>query len=372
MFDVIFPRQGAVLSRHDGCESASGLTIKVTGFCDVPGAIAVNGKPARRTGRTFESEITLDACFNTVSVRLDDDFGATIREIQVLYDRNSFPRYDFFIDDNIFFLTDLAKELPKSLFDQFYLNFLQSMHRKYGTCFTLNIFYRNDHEDFDLSRMPDRYRGEFADNADWLKLAFHAYSEFPDRPYQNTPPEKIAADFDLVVKEIDRFAGHQSYIPMEALHWAMARPSSLVELHRRGIRLLEGQFLSPRTGISDAGNDGVITDVGYFCSPNDSIYLKEKHHLYDFRTRMMFSTNDCTANLLTPDEIQRKLSGITADTIGLATHEQYSYTRYFNYLPDHFERIETSIRIASERGYRPVFFVDGLFGNQSWGKDVLP
>ena len=370
MFDLTFPRQGALLNRHSGTETREGLTIAVTGACDSPGLVTVNGVPARRRGKIFQAEVTLKECFNTIAAELQDDFGRLICEIKVIWDKNSFPRYDFFIDDNIFFLTDLAKERPRSLFDHFYLKFLRRMHEKYGTCFTLNLFFRNDHEPFDLTGVPDRWKGEFADHADWLKLSFHAYSEFPDRPYQNTPPEKIARDFDLVAGEIRRFAGEGSFIPPEALHWAMARPSAFGELRKRGVRLLEGQFVSPRTGIRDAGEEDRITDVGYFRSLDDALYIEENHYLYDFRRGILFWRNDCTANLWSVGEIRTMVERVSRDTIGLATHEQYSFPRYFNYLPDHFERMETAIRAAAERGCKPVFFHDGILGNRSWGENV--
>ena len=371
MLDITFPRQGAVLNRHQGVESEAGLEITIRGVCNLPGTITVNGKIVQKCGPEFAAKITLTECFNTITCRLENDFGTTIREIKVLYDKNSFKRYDFFIDDNIFCLTDVAKERPASLFDQFYFKFLKRMHTEYGTLFSLNLFYKNDYEDFNLSMMPDSYKGEFADNADWLKLAFHAYSEFPDRPYQNTAPEKIAADYDLVTSEICRFAGEESLISMEALHWAMCRPSSFAELHKRGVRLLEGQFICPRTGIQDFGEEEIIADVGYFRSQNDCVFLDESRMLYDFRYGMMFWRNDCTANLWTVEQIKEMVNSVQRDTLGLATHEQYSYPRYFNYLPDHFERMETAIRCATERGYQPVFYVDGLMGNQSWGKEVL-
>ena len=47
-------------------------------------------------------------------------------------------------------------------------------------------------------------------------------------------------------------------------------------------------------------------------------------------------------------------------------HEQYAYPSYENFLPDFFERLETSCRIPAELGYKPVFFQDGIFGNTAW------
>lgn len=371
MFDITYPRQGAVLNRHHGKEDTNGMTITVTGVCDTVSSIKINGVPVKRCGKNFSAEVTLTKPLNTICAEAVDDFGTMCRTITVLYDKNSFPRYDFFIDDNIFFITDIVKEKPKSIFDNFYLKFLKKMNDKYGTCFSLNMFFSNDYEPFDLTMVPDTWKSEFRDNSSWLKMSFHAYSEFPDRPYQNTPPEKIAADYDLVYNEICRFAGEECYIPLAALHWAMARPSAFAELHKRGVRLLEGQFISPRTGIFDDGEAERITDVGYFRSLNDALYIEENKYLFDPRYNILFWRNDCTANLWTVDQITDMLNNVSRDTIGLATHEQYSFPRYKNYLPDHFDRMETSIRITSERGYKPVFFHHGILGNESWGKEVL-
>ena len=371
MFDITFPRNGALLNHRDGVENNGTLKICVRGICDSQGEITVNNLPVRRCGREFCCEILLDKPFNTIEAVLLDEYGTLARKLQVVYDKNSFLRFDFFIDDNIFFLTDLAKERPARAFDHFYLKFLQKLHTQYGACFTLNTFFRNDHEPFDLTQVPDRYKSEFIDNSDWLRFSFHAYSEFPDRPYQNTTPEKLASDYDLVYNEICRFAGKESFIAPEVLHWAMARPSAFAELRKRGVRALEGQYVSPRTGIADAGEGERITDVGYFRNINDAVYLEEKRYLYDFRHRMLFTRGDCTCNLLECSEIKARLQNIDRDTVGLATHEQYSFPRYFNYLADHFDRMETAVRTLHERGYKAVFFSEGILGNQSWGKDVL-
>ena len=52
--------------------------------------------------------------------------------------------------------------------------------------------------------------------------------------------------------------------------------------------------------------------------------------------------------------------------IEVVGHEQYAYPRYFNYLPDYFQRLEAGIRTADRLGYKPVFFNDGIFGNTTW------
>jgi len=55
------------------------------------------------------------------------------------------------------------------------------MHRKYGTKIHHNLYYQT--AGFNLSQMPAKFRAEWQQNADWLRLTFHARANEPDRPY---------------------------------------------------------------------------------------------------------------------------------------------------------------------------------------------
>jgi hypothetical protein len=37
---------------------------------------------------------------------------------------------------------------------------------------------------------------------------------------------------------------------------------------------------------------------------------------------------------------------------------------FWPFLPDHFQRLDTAIRWATEHGYAPVFFHEGLLGGK--------
>jgi len=108
--------------------------------------------------------------------------------VRVVWDRHSRPRCRFSIDDNSFFLRDIAQQKYASLFDCFYLDLLRSLHKKYGVRFVLNIYYTTG-DDFELPQFSARYKGEWEENSDWLKLAFHAHANEPARPYQYAPAE---------------------------------------------------------------------------------------------------------------------------------------------------------------------------------------
>ena len=58
----------------------------------------------------------------------------------------------------------------------------------------------------------------------------------------------------------------------------------------------------------------------------------------------------------------------TQDIVSLMTHEQYSYPDYFNYIPDHLDRVEEACRLAAEYGCTPAWFSRGIWGNESWNK----
>ena len=55
--------------------------------------------------------------------------------VRVVWDRYSEPRYRFSIDDNSFFLRDIAQKNYASLFDCFYLKMLRDLNKKYGAKF---------------------------------------------------------------------------------------------------------------------------------------------------------------------------------------------------------------------------------------------
>src|SRR5690606_24334131 len=115
------------------------------------------------------------------------------------------------------------------------------------TKFVLNCFYQNDHESFSMHELSDRYKSEWIENAPWLKLSFHSFSEFPDRPYQDAPSEIIVKDYDLIRDEIVRFAGPETFYPPAVTHWGMVRPASFDVLVERGVKVLNGLFLNARS-----------------------------------------------------------------------------------------------------------------------------
>lgn len=353
---ILEPFHGAVLNRRHGKQTQAGLAIRVAGEAPPGGRVAVNGIACRRQANLFEAEVVLrDHETDLVAVC---ESGAERREdrVRVVWDRHSVPRYRFSIDDNSFFLRDIAQKQYASLFDCFYLKMLRGLHTKYGVKFTVNIYYTTG-DDFSLPQFPDRYKGEWRDNSDWMKLAFHAYANDPDRPYQEASPEKLAADFDLVAAEIRRFAGEEAYAPPTVIHWAMTPHSAFKPLAERGVRVLSGNFRKGARGW----------DINYLWNDVVSEYLSRHDAWKDFESGIVFSRIDIVCNGVPVDRTAGTLEPLAndpnmAEIMDLFTHEQYFWPFYRAYIPDHPQRLDTAIRWVTEHGYKPVFFHEGFLG----------
>lgn len=354
------PFHGAVLNRRQGVAVEGGLKIQVTGQAPLDVPVTVNGQPARRAGSQFLADVVLRERETDLVAASDGRFGRQEHRVRVVWDRNSFPRYRFSIDDNVFFLHDIFKNKYRSLFDCFYLKGLRDLNRKYGTRYTVNIYYTDDYTDegFNISQFPDTYKSEWKDNGHWLKLAFHAWSNLPDRPYQYAPPAKLIADFDRVKAEIHRFAGEEAYAPPTIIHWGMVQPAALKALYERGVRFLSGYFRKL---------NGVNYDVNYRLDEARCEYLSRHDALKDFQSGIVFAHTDIVINGTPIDKIVPTLAPLAedpnqAEIMDLLTHEQPFWPSYKHHLPDHFQRLDTAIRWVTEHGYKPVFYHEGFLG----------
>ena len=350
------PFHGAVLNRRHGEPAAGGLKIRVSGRAPAQDSVTVNGAPAQREGTSFRADVVLSQKETQIVAVSQGRQGRQEHRVRVLWDRNSQPRYRFSIDDNSFFLRDIAQKKYASLFDCFYLQGFRDLHSKYGTRFVLNIYYTTE-DGFELPQFPDRYKGEWRDNADWLRLAFHAHANLPDRPYQNASPAKLIADLDQVAEQILRFAGEQTYTPPTVIHWGMVQPTALKPLYERGVRVLSGYFRR---------SNGAY-DVNYLLDDTRSEYLSRHDALMDFDSGIVFSRVDIVCNNTLVKQIVPTLEPLAKDPnqaqiMDLFTHEQYFWPFYANYVPDHFQRLDVAIRWVTDHGYKPIFFHEGFLG----------
>jgi len=355
------PFHGAVLNRHHGKEAAGTLRITVRGDCPPYGKVTVNGAPAAVGGGRFEASVSLMARETDLVAVYDGSYGHLEHTVRVVWDKHSFPRYRVALDDNSFFLRDIARKGYDSIFGCHYLSLLRRMHVEYGTKFTTNIYYEAD-DGFRITEFPETYRSEFEANADWLGLTFHAYSDKPDRPYQYASGEQLMGHLALVEEQVKRFAGEQTWITPTLIHWGMVTPDGLAALARYGVKVLSGYWEPSPWGY----------DVSYWTDDAKSDYLHRHDCMKDFSTGIVFSRIDIVINNTPVDQIDGHLDPLVddpnhAEIMDLLTHEQYFWDFYTNYLPDHPERLERAIRWVTDHGYKPVFFHQGFLGAPDGG-----
>lgn len=279
---------------------------------------------------------------------------------RIVWAKNTYKRYRCYIDDHSFFFRDVLKNSYGSLFDCFYLAKLRELNRRYETKFNLNCFNSTPERDFDLSMFPDKYRSEFEDNADWLRLAFHSENEFPPEPYREAPPEKLAADFDLVAKQLQRIAG-KAYSAGLQIHFATVRADSYKVLAQRGVKMLQ------TSGRKNPSTGGKYCD---FMLPNSiTAYIRENQGWMDFDSGIIFYNGAMPATCewvpvgQTIPLMRRKLDNPKHNTlVNIAGHEQYWWPFYKNFKEDNFDRWDAALRYITEQNYKPIWIEDGFFG----------
>ena len=377
MLEILNPRHGAILSRNDGQEGDDALLITVAGCADPFLPVTVNGAAAERDGAGFSAPVRLTKRITKITAEATTVRGVKAQTIRVVWDKKSFKRYRFFIDDNVFFLQDIATHSYHSIFECFYLDWMRTLHKRYGTKVVLNLFHRNDHDPhkFEITAVPDKYRSEWRDNSGWLKLSFHAYSEFPDYPYSLPCPDRLARDYDATRGQIVRFAGEETFCPPIVIHFAQCHPANFGVLKERGVKVLCGQFTNAFVGPGyKPPSPFSIGDIGYYLDEERAAYLWSHTAIHDFDYDITFMKGTACCNRNPAPELLRQLEEKYAnphgnDVLGLASHEQYSFPFYHNYLPDHFERMDAVCRSVTEHGYKPVWFQEGFLGNTTMASE---
>lgn len=228
-----------------------------------------------------------------------------------------------------------------------------------GVKINLNCFNTTPERDFNLSMFPDKYKSEFEDNAHWLRLAFHAENEFPNISYQNATPEQLAADFDLVAKELKRIAG-RAYTAGLQIHWADVPPSCYKVLADRGVKMLptRGRLPnSPTRKICDYHLPDSILEYLYY--QQGWMHFESGLTFYNAftGTRESIPLDKTGPRLLEWIEVPAK-----SHLLNIVGHEQYWWPFYKKFVPDIYERYAAAFRFVLDRGYKPIWIEDGFFG----------
>lgn len=260
--------------------------------------------------------------------------------------------YRLSIDDVILCFYDIYKH-PEytSIFDNDYLAMFKDIHEKHGTKIHLNIYYETDDKQFNLTMMPDRFKNEWIENSDWLRLSFHANSDKPNWPYRGLGYDAVKNDCEKVQKEIIRFAGVLHNVT--TLHFADTTKEGVKALRDCGIKVLQGDFVL---------KDGQPY-ISYYLNKEQFDNVRYNVFWKDEETDMIFYACDVVLNTKTLESIPERMDEFqnmypNRDFVDILIHEQYYHTSYKVFLPDYRKRIEKGIEWCEQNGYSPAWVED--------------
>ena len=352
MLTLTTPRHGDLLSPADGRLDGDRLYVTVRGTAPCQSLVTVKGQTVNADAGRFAVEVPVDE----PTTRLAASCGELRRSVTVHRSLTADRVYRFSTDDNIDWLRDLATapdDYP-SLFDHPYLHFWQQLRSRFGVRVQHNIYW-TDQAGFDLSQMPDRWRGEFADHADWLRLTFHAYADEPARPYATAGYDEVGADYDRVTTEIARFAGEHSLSSYTTLHWGAATAEGCRALADRGLHGLAGYFHA----------SGDQPSVAYHLDADTTTHLAARDAWRDPELGLWFVKHDLVSNCWPPEQIRPQLDAVLANPhrrqlMEVMIHEQYFRPESRYYQPDVHQRVVETVGWLSEHGYRSVLWEEVL------------
>lgn len=361
----LFPIDGDCLNRKDGAEQGNELLVPVAVTAPEGHEILICGQKAEFREGAYRATVSVAAPQSTLSAT--DKTDGTACEITVFRLQNPMGGYRLSSDDNIIFLADINahKEEYTSIFDNPYLAVYKKAHDLYGAKVHLNLFYEFDgisrsyfsgnREYFNLSMMTDKFREEFRANADWLKLSFHAKSEFPSEPYKHAEGSLIEAHAKQILAEIVRFAGPEVLSACTTVHFGEATEECVTVLREMGYKAMTGYFAP--TGAP----------VAYYAPKELIDYVYHRDFWKDRATDVLFGRIDLVLNSKTHAANMETLKETVASPtrggfVSIMIHEQYFYSDYKHYLSDFEQRVLEPCRYLAEQGYegRSIQEVDGL------------
>lgn len=151
-------------------------------------------------------------------------------EKKVLYAHLSF-------DDVISCFEDLSKDssLYNSIFDHPFFSKLMSYHEKYECKFTLYAYKYKDN--YDISQMPLKFKNDFIENSDWLKIGFHSSTVQKHTP-EYSDFTKFKHDFESFNLSLNTFASSKSIASILRLDYFYASPLEVFYLKDKGVTVL--------------------------------------------------------------------------------------------------------------------------------------
>jgi len=162
--------------------------------------------------------------YDTTTVKIEPEYEYYVSNDKVV---------EFSIDDATEILWDINNNPQwESIFDEERMAMLKQFHETYDADVTL-FLYENVW-DWNIDDFPSKYKNEFEENSDWLKLGWHSYDDQNPEDSGITSSEMIES-FNRTYREIERFAGKDSWAKELRLHYWYGDEELMMALSEAGI-----------------------------------------------------------------------------------------------------------------------------------------
>ena len=108
MISITNFREGALVNYRHGIETEKSLTIEIRGTNSFGTPVKVNGVTAQQDGLHFTATVELTNKINIIEAVTMTAYGEFSQKLTLVWDKKSFRRCNFYLDDNIFVFTELA------------------------------------------------------------------------------------------------------------------------------------------------------------------------------------------------------------------------------------------------------------------------
>lgn len=120
-----------------------------------------------------------------------------------------------------------------TIFDEPFLGYLRYLHQRYHCRFTLYAYLQDG--DFNLKDVPNKWKEEFVENSEWLKIGYHSVSR---KPVGGGNIDSFETDYTKFEKAVKKFAGDIVLAKYLRLDFFQAEQEWIDFLRERGIKVL--------------------------------------------------------------------------------------------------------------------------------------
>ena len=211
----------------------------------------------------------------------------------------------FSVDDCIEMFRDITVNNYDSLFDSKYFSFFKYLHDRYKACISLYTFI--DYKGFNISNTSVKYKKEFSENSNWLKIGFHGYNE---NSRYNSNKNIASKDYKLFLKYVYRFTGSSNIIDhIPRLHCFSGDINNIYEMKK-----IDNGIIGALTADDDRDN--------YYLKTNENIFLNKHGEYKDIKNNILFIKT--TLRIENISDIDVAINNINLNNnIIMFTHENF-------------------------------------------------